>query len=892
MSFFDNFFDPTKRALSRYKSIVEEINSLEPKMEKLEEADFKVRTKEFKQRIKKGETLDEILPEAFALVREAAKRTIKERPFDVQLVGAIALHEGRIAEMKTGEGKTLAATMPLYLNALTGRGAHLITVNDYLSRWHGSWMGRIYHYLGLSLGVIQQQNVSYLYDPEAKKEDEQDYEESPEAKELHLDVDHLRTCSRREAYACDVTYGTNNEFGFDYLRDNMVRDLNDLVQGELNYAVVDEIDSILIDEARTPLIISAPAEESADLYRRFATLVPSLKENEDYNVDEKDKAVTLTDSGIKKMEQLLNVKNIYERGGISQVHHLEQALKAHALFKKDKDYVVKDGEIIIIDEFTGRMMFGRRYSEGLHQAIEAKEGVEVKRESITLATISFQNLFRLYHKLSGMTGTAKTEAEEFHKIYDLDVMTIPTNKPMIRRDLSDRIFRTEEGKFTAVAQEIKKRNKLGQPMLVGTISIEKSERLSRILRREGVRHQVLNAKHHEREARIIARAGEKGMVTIATNMAGRGVDIILGPGVKKLGGLHVLGTERHESRRIDNQLRGRSGRQGDPGSSQFYVSMEDDLMRIFGGDRIKSLMTSLKVPEDQPIENRFISRSLEGAQQKVEGFNFDIRKHLLEYDDVLNKQREIIYRRRRRVLEDKASEKKYSSLKDEIQSALNDEIERVVRLNTELSEGKHWNIKEIIENLNTILPDSYASRIEKIKEIKDVEGIIKELRDLTIEAYESREKSIGEEQEKLIEKSLILQSIDNLWIEHLTSIEELREGVGLRGYGQRDPLTEYKREAYTMFERLINGIYQEVVHLILKVELNQTPVLGTSSLGGSGVIMRGGDENAAAGIFQQPVGSNQQEAIGSKPITGSRKVGRNEPCPCGSGKKYKKCCGR
>ncbi|MBU2595352.1 SEC-C domain-containing protein [Patescibacteria group bacterium] len=889
MSFLANLFDPTKKELVRYQRMVEQINSLEPQMKKLQEADFKIKTKEFKKRIKKGETLDEILPEAFALVREAAQRTISQRPFDVQLMGAITLHEGKIAEMKTGEGKTLAATMPLYLNALSGRGAHLVTVNDYLSRWQGSWMGGIYNLLGLSVGVIQQQNISFIYDEAANSLAKRDLA-SPDKQqparskqlaadsweleaELHLDVENLVPCTRKEAYACDVVYGTNNEFGFDYLRDNMVQNLNDLVQGELNYAVVDEIDSILIDEARTPLIISAPAEESADLYRRFALLVPNLKEDIDFNVDEKDKAATLTDSGIKKMEGMLGVKNIYERGGISQVHHLEQALKAHALFKKDKDYVVKDGEIVIIDEFTGRMMFGRRYSEGLHQAIEAKEGVEVKRESITLATISFQNLFRLYDKLSGMTGTAKTEQEEFHKIYNLDVLAIPTNKPMVRRDLPDRIFRAEEGKFLAVAQEIKLRHKKGQPLLVGTISIEKSERLSRILKREGVKHQILNAKHHEREAKIIARAGEKEMVTIATNMAGRGVDIILGNGVKELGGLHVLGTERHESRRIDNQLRGRTGRQGDPGSTQFYVSMEDDLMRIFGGDRIKALMKTLRVPEDQPLENRFISRSLEGAQEKVEGFNFDIRKHLLEYDDVLNKQREIIYKRRHRILKDKSSQKKYKSLKEEIMAAIKEEI-------------------ECGGEASAILPENYKREIKKTKSINK----------LVEQVYQEREVSIGSEMMRLVEKSLMLRSIDNLWIEHLTSIEELRQGIGLRGYGQRDPLTEYKREAYNMFERLIATIYEEVIHLILKVELNQAPTPASSTVEGQGVIMKGGDEMSAAGTFhqlpatsnQQPAGSSkQQTAAGSRKLAaGSRKVGRNEPCPCGSGKKYKKCCGR
>jgi preprotein translocase subunit SecA len=885
MGFFDKLFDPTRKILDRYSQIVERINSLEPKMKKLKDDDFKLKTDNFKKRLKSAETLDDILPEAFALVREAAQRIIKQRPFDVQLMGAMALHEGNIAEMKTGEGKTLTATMALYLNALEGRGSHLITVNDYLSRWQGSWMGGIYNMLGLSVGVIQQQNISYIYDETASKDEYEVGALDEEAKMLHLDVENIRPCTRAEAYACDVVYGTNNEFGFDYLRDNMVQSLTERVQGELNYGVVDEIDSILIDEARTPLIISAPAEESAELYKRFAQLVPNLKENKDYNIDEKEKAVTLTDKGIKEMEKMLGVKNIYERGGITLVHHLEQALRAEALFKKDRDYVVKDGEIIIIDEFTGRMMFGRRYSEGLHQAIEAKENVEVKRESITLATISFQNLFRLYNKLSGMTGTAKTEQEEFHKIYDLDVIVIPTNRPMIREDLPDRIFRTEEGKFIAVAHEIKTRHEKGQPMLVGTISIEKSEKLSRMLKREGVKHQVLNAKHHEREAKIIARAGEKGMVTIATNMAGRGVDIILGDGVKESGGLHVLGTERHESRRIDNQLRGRAGRQGDFGSTQFYVSMEDDLMRIFGGERIKNLMGTLRVPEDQPIENRFISGSLERAQEKVEGFNFDIRKHLLEYDDVLNKQREIIYRRRCRILSNKASEKKYSNLKNEIISAIYDEIDHFVRLYTELNEKGKWNIKEVVENMITILPEEYKAEIEKIESMKNVEAIIEHLQGLADKAYEAKEKVVGTEMQRLIEKTLMLRSIDNLWIEHLTSIEELRQGIGLRGYGQRDPLTEYKREAYNMFERLIATIYEEVIHLILKVELSQAPTPAPSTIEGSGVIMKGGDEKAAAGVFSE--GEKKEE----QPKT-HKKVGRNDPCPCGSGKKYKKCCGR
>jgi len=888
MGLFSKLFDTNKKNLKLYQDKVEIINSLEKEYEKLKDEEIKNKTNEFKERIKKGETLEEILPEAFALVREAAKRTIGQRHFDVQIICAIALHEGKIAEMKTGEGKTLAATMPLYLNALSDKGSHLVTVNDYLSRWQGDWMGEIYDFLGLSVGVIQQQNVSYIFDK--KTADKNKETEDPEAKILELDVKNLRPCSRKEVYACDIIYGTNNEFGFDYLRDNMARNLEDIVQGELNFAIIDEVDSILIDEARTPLIISAPAEESAELYKKFANLVPNLKENEDYNVDEKAKAVTLTDSGIKKMESLLGVKNIYERGGVMLVHHLEQALKAQVLFKKDKDYVVRDGEIVIIDEFTGRMMFGRRYSEGLHQAIEAKEKVEVKRESITLATISFQNLFRLYKKLAGMTGTAATEKEEFHKIYDLDVIEIPTHKPMIRLDLSDKIYKTEEGKFKAVVREVQKRNQKGQPVLVGTISIEKSERLSDMLRREGIKHEVLNAKHHEKEAKVIARAGRKKMVTIATNMAGRGVDIILGKKVKELGGLHVLGTERHESRRIDNQLRGRAGRQGDPGSSQFYVSTDDDLMRIFGGERIKSIMTTLRVPEDQPIENRLISNSLERAQEKVEAHNFDIRKHLLEYDDVLNRQREIIYKRRKRILRGVASSEKYKNLKEEIIDAVGREIHNVVMFHTSTEDSQKWDKKEIIENMMTIFPENLKNKIEKIKGLSNRESINNYLIEIIPEAYKKREKEVGEETQRMVERALILRSIDNLWVEHLTTLDELRTGIGLRGYGQKDPLTEYKREAFNLFENLIENVYKEVVHLILKIEFNREPQKTSSLAQGSGVIMRGGDEKAAAGTFSG-IGNKSDNQVPEK-TKSMAKVGRNDPCPCGSGKKFKKCCGR
>ena len=863
------------REVKKLDPKVQKINSLEDNFKKLSDSELKGKTLEFKERLAKGESLDDLLPEAFAVVREAASREIGQRHFDVQLVGGMVLHGGKIAEMKTGEGKTLVATLPLYLNALSGKGVHLVTVNDYLSKYHGEWMGRIYDRLGLTTGIIQNQGVSYIFEKGYGK-DEKNEEVAGE-----VITENLKPCSRREAYLADVTYGTNNEYGFDYLRDNMAQSQDQIVQRELNYAIVDEVDSILIDEARTPLIISAPAEESAELYAQFASIVPRLKEGEDYEIDEKLRAVSLSDEGIKKLESILNIQNIYEPQTISLVHHLEEALKAHALFKRDKDYIVRDGEVIIVDEFTGRLMPGRRYSEGLHQAIEAKEAVAVNRESDTLATISFQNFFRLYDKLSGMTGTAATEAEEFHKIYKLDVVEIPTNQPMIRRDLQDQIYKSEQGKFNAIVEKIKELNEKGQPVLVGTISIEKSEVLSKMLQRSGVKHQVLNAKAHEREARIIAQAGQFGAVTVATNMAGRGVDILLGGNppkvddgdkVKEQGGLFVLGTERHESRRIDNQLRGRSGRQGDPGVSQFYISMEDELMRIFGGDRLKNMMERMGLPEDQPIEHSFISKSIESAQRRVEGHNFDTRKHLVEYDDVMNRQREVFYKRRKRILLlDPLSD---NSLHEEILLSLGDDEKKIFEKNIQTYD---------------------------IKAVRD------------------------------IERRVYLSIMDQSWVEHLNTMDQLRDTIGLRGYAQVDPLVAYKEESLRLFESLMHAIDDEAIDILLKVKIEPVrPATGAgaakqnpleyhgadTSAGAEAIDEAGASENKTiekapekqvAKVPEPPakkvksdvvvtvrdVSQKMSQAVEQSASSGQNsKVGRNDPCPCNSGKKYKKCCGR
>jgi len=884
-------FGGAERQVNKLKPIVGKINNFESVISKLSDEELKAKTDEFRKRLEKGEKTDDIFPETFAVVREAVKRVDGKRLFDVQFMGGITLHEGKIAEMKTGEGKTHTATTAVYLNALEGKGVHVITVNDYLAKRDTNWMGPIYHFLGLSTGCIQH-DASFIYEPKIEDSDE-----------VSVEMENLRPVSRREAYAADITYGTNNEFGFDYLRDNMVQSLGQMVQRELNYAIVDEVDSILIDEARTPLIISAPDTESTKLYRRFAQIVLRLKENDDFTVDHKMRAVTLTEKGIARVEEMLGVGNIYTAGTITYVHQLEQALKANILFKRDRDYVVRDGQVIIVDDFTGRLMPGRRYSEGLHQAIEAKENVEVQRESRTLATITFQNYFRMYAKLAGMTGTALTSAEEFAKVYNLDVVPIPTNVPMIRKDLPDMVYKTETGKFKAVIGEIKRRHEKGQPVLVGTIAIEKSEILSEMLARESVQHEVLNAKNHEREALIIAKAGEHGAVTIATNMAGRGTDIKLGEGVVELGGLHILGTERHEARRIDNQLRGRSGRQGDPGSSQFFVSLEDELMRRFGGDRVKNIMDRLGLPEDQPIENKIISKSIESAQAKIEGFNFDIRKHVLEYDDVMNKQREVIYKRRKEILTKE-------SIKDDIIQMIEEEIEQVVGLHT-AGHIEDWNAGEIKENLNQIFPVSEES-FKKLLEIRQsknhandaqkISALVEFLKGLAKESYGKKEQEITPEIMRQIERAMYLRSIDTFWMNHLDDIDYLREGIGLRGYGQRDPLVEYKKEAYLLFQNLMANIRSAVINTIFKIGVvREEPAPQKNIL--EEAKYQGAEEQPAQ--FGQPASLREALLAGaakdasegkSIPSSGQNirnktEIGRNDPCPCGSGKKYKRCCG-
>jgi preprotein translocase subunit SecA len=873
------FGSHNEKVLKEIQPIVEKINGLEKAYEALSDTEVKGKTAEFKARLTKGESLDELLPEAFATVREAGKRLLGMRHYDVQMIGGIALHRGMIAEMRTGEGKTLVGTLAVYLNALEEKGVHLITVNDYLAKRDAVWMGQIYDFLGLSVGIIQGQRVSYLYDASVGKEGGELDESRDEKGSFKVEDAFLKSATRQEAYRADITYGTNNEFGFDYLRDNMVQKLDDMVMrpgNEMHYTVIDEIDSILIDEARTPLIISAPAEAADEQYYTFAKLVNQLKENDDYNLDEKLKSATLTDQGVKHFEQALGVENIYAEGGIRIVHHVEQALKAQVLFKRDKDYVVEEQQVVIIDEFTGRKMPGRRYSEGLHQAIEAKEGVAIQQESRTLATITFQNLFRMYSKLSGMTGTADTEEEEFRSIYGLDVLVIPTNRPDARLDHPDRIYKNEKGKYKAIAEQIKISREKGQPILVGTISVEKNEELSLYLTRGGVEHEILNAKNHEREGEIIAQAGRPGAVTLATNMAGRGVDIKLGgpeatpekyQEVLDAGGLFVLGTERHESRRIDNQLRGRSARQGDSGETHFFVSTGDDLMRIFSGDRLKNVMTRLNVPDDMPIEQKMITKMLENAQKKVESHNYDIRKHLLEYDDILNKQRHIMYQKRRQVIdiaegvlldsdsdsnlpevsEDK--EKKYTSLKEMIFEMIEQEIEFVVSFHTnqqavpgEETHEEVWNIQEIYETMKTVFPMSEEEKKtfyilgEKKKEsgpkfdaVKAREAMIAFLIQKAQTEYERVETQVSETSEKMsqedasqkimheVEKQVLLRAMDSLWVDYLVQMSYLRTGIGLRGYAQRDPLIEYKRESFQLFHALHAQIQKEVVYSFFKV---------------------------------------------------------------------------
>jgi len=880
MSIINKIFgDPNEKALKKIYPIVEEINKLESKFQEMPDEQLQNQTVIFRERIEKGETLDQILPEAFAVVREASKRIIKQRHYDVQLIGGIVLHQGNIAEMKTGEGKTLVSTLAIYLNAIGKKGAHLVTVNDYLSKRDATWMGPIYHFLGLSVGILQH-DKSFLFDPKAE----------PDDNEVTVEMENLREITRKEAYGCDITYGTNNEYGFDYLRDNMAVSKSQIVQRELNFAVVDEVDSILIDEARTPLIISAPDTESNVMYQTFSTIVPKLESEKDYTVDEKMRAVSLTDEGIEKIEGILGIDNIYNEGGIMMVHHLEQALKAQILFRRDKDYVVKDGEVVIIDEFTGRPMPGRRFSEGLHQAIEAKENVKVQKESRTLATITFQNFFRLYDKLAGMTGTAVTNAEEFSRVYELDVISIPPNKIIIRIDTNDYIFKTEHGKFLALIREIKLRHEKGQPVLVGTISIEKSETLSQMLTKEGVEHKVLNAKFHEKEALIISGAGQKGGVTIATNMAGRGTDIKLGEGAEELGGLCVLGTERHEARRIDNQLRGRSGRQGESGRTQFFVSMEDHLMRVFGSDKMKMVMDKLGIEEDMPIENSFISKSIENAQGKIEGYNFDIRKHVLDYDDVMNRQREVIYKRRREILaitenlekgEKEVNQENFPELlklKEKILEMFENQSQYIVSINS-IDNRSAWDIKGIMEAVHKAV--SVNGDFEK--EINDIifseksdEEARSSLTDLVFsalsDAYNKREEEIGFEVARQIEKMVLLRSVDVLWMEHLDSMDSLRDSIGLQGYGQKDPLVEYKKESYKMFQALLGAIEENVISSIFKMQVVRKV---KSPMENQNIKTSGGGEEDT---------SSAPEIV--------KKIGRNDPCPCGSGKKYKKCCGK
>ncbi len=799
------FGDQNEKYLRKIRPVVEKINSLEKEFEKIPDEKLKEKTLEFKERLKKGETLDDILPEAFALVREAAKRTLGQRHYDVQVMGAIALHQGKVVEMKTGEGKTLTATMPLYLNALEGKGCHLVTVNDYLARRDTVWMGQIYHLLGLSVGCLNHEQ-SFLYDPEYKKPPEEKEKLRDELGSFYVVEDFLRPCKRSEAYLADITYGTNNEFGFDYLRDNMAYDKSQIVQRELHYAIVDEVDFILIDEARTPLIISAPSKEPETIYYFFANLAEKLKRKEDYIIDEKDRTFEWTEKGQERVISFLK-KDPWAEADFRTIHRIENAIRAKEFFHLDRDYVIKNGQIIIVDEFTGRLMPGRRWSAGIHQAVEAKEyvrghkEVRVKTESITLATISFQNFFRKYKKLAGMTGTAATSAEEFEKVYGLEVVIIPTNKPMIRKDLPDKIFKTERAKFKAIVEEVKRRYQKGQPILVGTRSIEKNEHLSKLLKRAGIPHQVLNAKHHEKEAQIIAQAGKLKAVTVATNMAGRGVDIILGGNppdekeaekVRELGGLFVLGTERHEAKRIDNQLRGRAGRQGDPGESQFFISLEDELIRIFGGEKIKSLMETLKIPEDQPIESKLVTKAIDEVQAKVEGINFDIRKNLLEYDEVMNKHREFFYKMRREIL----------------------------------------------------LADYDALK-------RNLEEFVKEA-GFNVEDLKRKEEEFGKENFFKIGKYYSLSVFDSFWVDYLETMEHLRDSVKLRAYGNLDPLVEYKREGNFLFKKMISEIKKTI---------------------GKGILS----------IYMKPKREERVKIEG-------KKVGRNDPCPCGSGKKYKKCC--
>jgi preprotein translocase subunit SecA len=896
------FGSKNDREIKTIRPIVERINSLESGLTPLSDHDLADKTQEFKKRLGSGETLDDILPEAYAVCREMSRRKLNMRHFDVQMIGGIILHRGRIAEMKTGEGKTLVGTLPVYLNALEGKGVHLVTVNDYLAKRDAQWMSVLYHALGLSVGIIQH-DASFLFDPTYNASDKR--------------LQSLRPCTRPEAYRADITYGTNNEYGFDYLRDNLVvTDLAQCVQRELNFAIVDEVDSILIDEARTPLIISGPTDETTDLYYRINAIIPQLKPEQDYTVEEKTKTATLTEDGNVRVEKLLGVDNLYDPNHMDLVHHVVKALQAYALYKRDVDYVVKEGEVIIVDEFTGRLMPGRRWSDGLHQAVEAKEGVKIANENQTLASVTFQNYFRMYKKLSGMTGTADTEAAEFAKIYNLDVNVVPTNRNMIRLDYADVVYRTEKEKFTAIVEDIKECHERGQPVLVGTISIEKSERLAGYLSRTGVKHNVLNAKQHEREAEIIAQAGHKGAVTIATNMAGRGTDILLGGNpdfmfkqilyreedltdARKLeifeqiradcekdkqeviaaGGLHILGTERHESRRIDNQLRGRAGRQGDPGSSRFYLSLEDDLMRIFASERVSQLMLKLGMEEGVPIEHGMVTRAIANAQKKVEAHHFEIRKQLLEYDDVMNKQREVIYQHRRAVLGG-------TNLKDELRGMMDGLVESALNIYCPAEQySEEWDLKGLAELLhgqfNLDIAQGKNDGGEPLRAMGR-DALLEDLRTQVREAYDRREQDLSPELMRFLEKTFMLQVIDHHWKDHLLGMDHLRDGIGLRGYGQKDPLIEYKREGYDLFAGMMERVKADTLDRLFHVQAvrnEEQPSVPTPppviSRPQPALILNRGEEPVAAQTVQRS----------------DEKVGRNDPCPCGSGKKYKKCHG-
>jgi len=821
-----------ERYLKKLRPLVEAINAFEPQVKALDQEAMQARIAELRQEVAGGRTLDDILPETFALVREASVRALGMRHFDVQLIGGITLHQGKIAEMKTGEGKTLVATLPIVLNALDGKGAHLITVNDYLAKRDAAWMGKLYTYLGLTVGVI----VHGLEDEE-----------------------------RQANYAADITYGTNNEFGFDYLRDNMKFYKEQLVQRPLHYAIVDEVDSILIDEARTPLIISGMSEDSSTLYARINAFIPLLRKETDFTIDEKARTVLLTDDGVMRMEEVLKIDNLYDPANITLQHHVLQALKAHHIFQRDVDYVVKDGQVIIVDEFTGRLMPGRRYSDGLHQALEAKEGVEVESENQTLATITFQNYFRMYDKLSGMTGTADTEAVEFREIYDLEVISIPTHRPMVRKDFPDLVYKTQKEKFEAITDDVKELHKNGQPVLVGTVSIEKSELLSGLLQKAGVPHDVLNAKNHEKEAEIVAQAGQAGRVTIATNMAGRGTDIVLGPGVTDLGGLHILGTERHESRRIDNQLRGRSGRQGDPGSSRFYLALDDDLMRLFGSDRLKGLMDKLGMEDGEPIENRMVSKAIENAQKRVEAHNFEIRKQLLEYDNVMNQQREVIYSRRRDLMETTEPEvfaqDAIREIVDEIFAGLESSKGEPEPESLEMAKAQ-------IEDLFDLRPEITAGSAEEKEAVLAA----------ALGRQEALAASAGDHYRE-IARYFLLDALDRYWKEHLLAMDALRDGIGLRGYGQKDPKQEYKKEGFLLFQQLIYGIRDAAVRALSRVQLR------------SEVREQEFHHKDETANLQYSGSSETAEAKPEPKRRAAPKVGRNDPCPCGSGKKYKKCCG-